>query len=58
MFGRTKEQANRLLLPYIKANCLTPFATVEDMYTVLEELFTNLSEVEQAKEDFQELQML
>lgn len=41
----------------MKANCPIPFATVEDMYMALEELFTDPGEVEQAKDQFRDLQM-
>jgi hypothetical protein len=57
VFSRTIGQANKLLQPYMKANCPTPFTTVEDMYMILEELFTDPGEVEQAKEKFRDLQM-
>ena len=36
----------------MKTNYLTPFSVVEDMYIVLEELFTDPREVEKAKDNF------
>ena len=36
----------------MKANCLTSFNVVEDIYMVLEELFMDPREVEKAKDDF------
>ena len=39
----------------MKVNCPIPFNTVEDMYTALEELFTDPREVEKAKDDFRDL---
>jgi hypothetical protein len=57
VFGKTKGKANRLLRPYMRDSCPTPFATVQDMYAVLEELYTDPGEVEEAREDFRDLHM-
>jgi hypothetical protein len=57
VFGRTKGKANKLLRPYMRDRCPTPFTTVQDMYSVLEELYTDPGEVEEAREDFRDLYM-
>ncbi len=38
-------------------NSPIPFITVEEVYAALEELLTNLGKVEEAKEQFQDLQI-
>jgi hypothetical protein len=57
VFSRTKGKANKLLRPYMKDGCPTPFTTVEEMYAALEELFTDPGEVEEARQDFRDLYM-
>jgi hypothetical protein len=57
MFSKTKGKANRLLQPYMSPKCPVPFTTVDEVYMALEELLTNPGEVEEAKEQFRELQM-
>jgi hypothetical protein len=41
----------------MKPNCATPFTSVEEMFQLLSDLFTDPAEREQAVEDFRDLVM-
>ena len=57
VFGSTEGLANKLLTPRMKPNCATPFTSVEEMFQLLSDLFTDPAEREQAVEDFRDLVM-
>jgi hypothetical protein len=39
----------------MSSKCPIPFTTIDEVYIALEELLTNLGEVEEAKEEFRDL---
>ncbi len=58
VFGSTEGLANKLLTPRMKRGCAMPFTSVEDMFQLLSDLFTDPAEREQAVEDFRDLVMV
>jgi hypothetical protein len=58
VFGCTEGQANTLLTPRMKRGCTSPFTSVEEMFQLLSDLFSNPAEKEEAIEDFRALIMV
>jgi hypothetical protein len=58
VYGCTKGQANALLTPRMKKGCVSPFTSIEEMFQLLSDMFTNPAEKEEAIEEFRALGML
>jgi hypothetical protein len=58
VYGCTKGQANELLTPRMKRGCASPFTSVDEMFQLLSDMYTDPAEKEQATEDFRALVML
>ena len=52
VYGCTKGQANALLTPRMKKGCVSPFTSIEEMFQLLSDMFTNPAEKEEAIEEF------